>query len=161
MPGRKRKPAKLALLEGNPGRRPIRKEPEPPEGIPEPPDFLDEYGREEWDRVAWGLNAMGVLAEIDQNVFAAYCDAYSVWRRAMEARAELRKGGDKMAGIIMERKNGGKDISPLFRVARQAKEEMIKCAAIFGIGAEARARLAVEPQKGGGKFKGLIGAKRK
>jgi phage terminase small subunit len=37
---------------------------------------------------------------------------------------------------------------------------MIKYASLFGITPLARARLAVEPKKGKGKFEGLIGGKK-
>ena len=90
MKGRKPKPAGMKLIEGNPGKKRIRKEPEPPEsGVPSPPPHLDAYGVEEWLRVADGLHAMGVLTGIDQQTLAAYCGAYSRWRHAEE---ELTNG---------------------------------------------------------------------
>jgi hypothetical protein len=53
--GRKPKPTHLKLIEGNPGKRPIRMGPErPATAMPEPPDHLNDDARTEWDRVAHG-----------------------------------------------------------------------------------------------------------
>ena len=49
--GRKPKPTHLKLIEGNPGKRPIRTGPERPvTTMPEPPDHLNADARTEWDR---------------------------------------------------------------------------------------------------------------
>jgi phage terminase small subunit len=47
-------PTHLRLLRGNPGKRPIKPEPQPrvPETLPEPPGFLSEDAVNEWWRVA-------------------------------------------------------------------------------------------------------------
>src|SRR4051812_32697332 len=53
MQGRKPTPAALKLIQGNPGKRPIRQEPQPERGdLPEPPEFLAEDAKAEWRRVA-------------------------------------------------------------------------------------------------------------
>ncbi len=79
-----KKPIALIKLEGNPGKRRIPKDIGGPPSDPGPPDHLDDYAREEWARVATGLEAMGVLTEVDRAALSAYCDAYAVWRTACE-----------------------------------------------------------------------------
>ena len=62
MPGRPPTPTHLKLLRGNPGKRPIRPEPQPeqPPTPPEPPDFLTGYAFDEWRRVAPELHRLGL-----------------------------------------------------------------------------------------------------
>lgn len=49
MAGRKPKPTKLKILEGNPGKQRLPKgEPMPDTEMPEAPEHLDKYAREEW-----------------------------------------------------------------------------------------------------------------
>ena len=70
--GRKPKPTHLKLIEGNPGKRPIRTGPERPiTTMPEPPDHLNADARTEWDRVAHGLHALRLLETVDRAALAA------------------------------------------------------------------------------------------
>jgi phage terminase small subunit len=65
--GRKPKPTHLKLIEGNPGKRPIRTGSErPTTAMPEPPDHLNADARIEWDRVAHGLHALRLLETVDR-----------------------------------------------------------------------------------------------
>ena len=74
MRGRKPKPTQLKVLDGNPGRRPLNdREPQPPEGAPEPPEFLDAEARAEWFRTAGVLQQMGTLSKADRAPLAAFC----------------------------------------------------------------------------------------
>ena len=68
-----------AIARGNPGKRPIRPEPEPavPTTPPDPPEFLDEHAKNEWWRVAPKLHALGSLTVLDLQPLAAYCQAYA------------------------------------------------------------------------------------
>ncbi len=164
-PGADRKPIPnvIKFKTGNPGKRPLKKEPTLPDtGIPDPPVHLDAYAREEWGRIADGLHAMGVLHQIDQQVLAAYCDSYSRWRHAVEAmRARVEKaGGDQLAALIDKTSNGNIVQNPLIGIANKAAGDMVRYAAEFGLTPAARARLAIDPAKNpGSKFDGLIGAK--
>ena len=61
MRGRKPKPTRLKLIEGNPGRRPIRgHEPQPPASQPTCPAHLSPTAKAEWKRLAQSLNAIGL-----------------------------------------------------------------------------------------------------
>ena len=66
MRGRKPKPTVLKLLDGNPGKRPLNdREPTAPQGIPEPPNWLDDEARAEWFRTVKVLADMGVMSLAD------------------------------------------------------------------------------------------------
>jgi phage terminase small subunit len=71
--GRKPKPVALKLLQGNPGRRPLNlDEVRPPVGC-EKPDWLPPSASAVWDEVAPTLISMGLLTEIDGDLFASFC----------------------------------------------------------------------------------------
>lgn len=154
-----RTPANLRQLEGNPGKRPIPKTIKPPKVMPEPPSHLDAYAMEEWNRLVAGLFALGVLTSIDQAAFAAYCDTYSQWRHVTEELNKLKKRGGT-AALMMITTNGNWIQNPLIGIASNAKRDMMKFAAEFGLTPVARSRIssgAEGPEDG--EFEGLIGGK--
>src|SRR4051794_19849229 len=78
MEGRKPIPTDVKRLMGNPGKKRLPKPGEEPEpeivnSLPEPPDYLSEYGRREWERVGPSLMDMRLLTENDLLTFGAYC----------------------------------------------------------------------------------------
>lgn len=156
--GPKPRPAKLKILEGNPGKRRILEEPKPPSGKPEPPSHLDPYGLEEWNRVVDGLFAMGVLSVLDHGTLAAYCYSYSQWRGASEALNDIKAQKGFLASVLMPTKSGNIIQHPLVGICNKAAADMARYASEYAMTPSARARLAVEPIKGEpSKFKGLIG----
>ena len=85
--GQRPKPTAMRILEGDRGhgRRPLnRNEPVPPQENIKCPDWLMDDAKEEWDRLAPSLMAMGVLTDHDIEAFASYCQAYARWREAEE-----------------------------------------------------------------------------
>lgn len=158
MPGRKPKPTHLKILEGNPGRQKLPKgEPVPVSGLPDCPEFLDEYAKEEWHRLSTGLHALGIFFDVDVGVFAAYCDFYSQWRTARELLNDLSKKNGKAAGLMMKTTNDNVIQHTLLGIANVARMNMLRCAVEFGLTPSARARLAIEPgRKPKSKFEGLI-----
>jgi P27 family predicted phage terminase small subunit len=162
MAGRKPKPTKLKILEGNPGKQRLPKgEPMPDTEMPEAPEHLDKYAREEWDRLAPGLHALGILYEVDRGPFAAYCKAYSLWRRAEESLAKKSESNPDL-GMVQVTKSGNIIQHTLLGVANKAAADMVRYAAEFGLTPSARARLAIDPGRGKkSKFEGLIGGKTK
>lgn len=153
MKGRKPIPTKLKVLMGNPGKQKLPKgEPETPEGMPEMPVFLDGYAKEEWDRLAPGLHAMGVLSVLDSSTFGAYCAAYSMWRTTEEMiQQNIEKSGPE-SGLVDD-----ENINLLRKISRQCASDMVRFAAEFGLSPSSRARLAIEPGRRKSKFDGLIG----
>ncbi len=82
----KAKPTELKLLEGNRGHRKIKDNPKPekPYEFPDPPDWLDEIGKEEWEDKGKRLFALGMLTTVDLALFAGQCDNWSKYRKATE-----------------------------------------------------------------------------
>ena len=133
MPGRKPKPTALKVLEGNPGKGEInRHEPAPGKGMPKCPRWLLPEARKEWNRLAKKLNQMGVLTEIDQAAFAAYCQAWARWKEAQEAINEC--------GAVYETDTGFRK-SPWVTIANDNQRLMIQAASEFGLTPSSRSRI--------------------
>lgn len=145
--GRPRKPARLKLLQGNAGHRPIGEEPDPilaadvPEGPPppdrlpyglRPPDYLDEYGAALWAELAPELSRLKLLTILDRPILAAACEQWSVYRRASRSKTLTNKS-----------KANGQTAAPRIAIARQALAICRQFLAELGVTAAARARLGV------------------
>ena len=161
MRGRKPKPTKLKVIEGNPGKRKIKEGPDMSSGLPSPPSHLDKYAKQEWKRLAFGLHAIGILYEVDSAVFAAYCQAYSRWRTAEEG---IKKASDiegaVFGALVCLTTKGTLMKHPLVDISEKAAAAMVKYALEFGLSPSARARLAIDPgkkKKGGFADGDLIG----
>jgi len=152
MRGRKPLPTNVINIAGNPGKQKKRakSEPKPQSEIPTPPEHLNEYALEEWNRLAEGLYTLGLLYDVDRAPFAAYCSAYGAWRKAEE---ELNA-----TGLTIISGNGMVIPNPLVGITNTAKRDMMKYAVEFGMTPSARARMAIQPRgKETSKFEGLIG----
>jgi P27 family predicted phage terminase small subunit len=154
-------PTRLKVLRGNPGKRRIKPEPEPPEieVCPEPPAFLAGYAAEEWRRVAPDLHMIGLLRGVDLQVLGGYAQAFAVWRTAVEALAKVAASDPVMHGLLIRAADGTPRRNPLVKVAADAANDMLRFANDLGIGPAARARLAAsgwEPPRQPSKFAGLL-----
>jgi P27 family predicted phage terminase small subunit len=154
-------PLHLRLLRGNPGKRPLRPEPEParaPE-CPNPPPFVTGYASDEWWRVAPELHRLGLLTVLDVATLSAYCVSYAHWRTAEETLARAAAADQVTGGLIVKVAAGSIRRNPLVKIASDAAGDMLRYAGEFGLTPVARSRLAagVGGQPPGGKFAGLLG----
>lgn len=152
-------PTHLRLLRGNPGKRPIKPEPEPavPDKPPEPPAFLSEDAVNEWWRVAPELHALGLFTVIDVMPLAAYCQAYAHWIAAERALALMAAGDPRFNGLMITGSTGSHLANPLVKIARNAAADMLRFAAEFGMTPRARSYLdAAGRLSGPSKFDGLL-----
>lgn len=155
--GRKKKPAALSILEGNPGKRKVTAEPPTPDGMPEMPECLDDYGRQEWHKIINGLHVMGIASEVDRAALMAYCNSVSIFMHAREELNSLREKSGTLATMMITTKQGNKINNPLIGVMNKAAGDMVRYASEFGLTPSARARLAIDPNKNKqSKFAGLI-----
>ena len=142
MRGRKPKPTAIRAIEGNPGRRPLNsREPSPPDGVPDCPEFLDEEARAEWFRACAALKEMQLLSKADRTALAAYCTAYSRW---MQAEDQVKRFGT----IVKSPDKGFPMKSPYLTVADQAMECMRKFLVEFGLTPSSRSRIKVPRENG-------------
>lgn len=145
--GPKSKPTALKMLEGGRGHRPLDLDAEPkfsiPADMPEPPGVLDDYAREEWDRIAPELYGNGLLTVADASGLGAYCQAYSTWRTASEQFAVDRQdnAAARSKGLIVITKQGNRIQNPLLGIVNKARADMVKLGLEFGLTPSARASL--------------------
>jgi P27 family predicted phage terminase small subunit len=141
-------PFVLRKLRGNPGKRPMKKPPEPAieAKCPEPPAWLPPYAREEWWRTAPQLHVLGLLSSVDTACFSAYCSSYALWRQASE---ELEK-------LLIETQSGDQRRSPLIKIIADAARDMVSYASAFGMSPLARTRIAQGIHEAPSKFEGLL-----
>ena len=119
MRGRKPKPTALKIIEGNPGKRPIRgSEPKPLATQPSCPAHLSPTAKAEWKRLAQTLNRVGLLTQADRAALAAYCQAYGRWVEAERKLAETPTLLKTPAGYVQP--------SPWLGIANKQLELMAK-----------------------------------
>jgi P27 family predicted phage terminase small subunit len=136
MRGRKPKPTSLKLLQGNPGKRPIRgSEPQPPRSQPSCPAHLSPTAKAEWKRLAQSLNKIGLLTQVDRAALAAYCQAYGRWVEAERKLAETP--------VLLKTPAGYVQPSPYLSIANKQLELMAKFMAELGLTPSSRSRLAI------------------
>jgi P27 family predicted phage terminase small subunit len=149
--GRPPVPFRLKVLRGNPGQRRLRPEPEPPISpeCPGPPSYIVGHAADEWRRLAPELHRLGLLTLADVTVFEGYCIAYARWREAEErlVGAEL---------IIPGARKGTQFANPLIAAAAQARRDVLRFGAEFGITPASRARVSAAKVPLPGKFGDLI-----
>ncbi len=140
MPGRRPKPTKLKLLQGNPGHRPLNtNEPEYKVEIPKPPKHLNKVALQEWKRVSKVLFEQGLLTTVDMAGLAAYCQSFSRWAAA---ETQLEK-----EGLTDTTTNGNTIQNTLVGIANQAMEHMRKHLIEFGMTPSSRSKVTAQDTK--------------
>ncbi len=138
--GRPPKPTAIKILEGNPGKRALNKnEPQPEKTAPRCPQWLLPEAKKEWKRLVKGLEAMGLLTEIDMAVFAGYCQAYARWK---EAEDFITKHGS-----ILKTASGYIQQIPQVSIAQQNMKQMRNFCSEMGLSPAARSRISVEASR--------------
>lgn len=109
MAGPPKTPTHLALVRGNPSKRPVNKnEPKPPSGVPPTPKHFDKMGKYWFKRIGEELNAIGVMTTLDGKALELLIEAYTEYRQHCET---LDREGYTYAVYDEEEKDEGKDRS--------------------------------------------------
>jgi len=106
-----------------------------------PPEFLDSYGLEEWNRIVPMLDNVRVLTDADLLALGNYCSTVSVC-----IRATLETNKSLMAPVIKGSKM--RRVHPMIRVAKEARAECLRYAQEFGLTPSSRSRISAPgPEK--------------
>lgn len=128
MPGRKRVPTVIKQARGT--LQPCRTNPNEPDyvlahDIPDPPDFLSEYGRKVYYSTAEELLRVNVLTNISLPVFIMYCTEMSKY---YEASQQLKK-----TSVVYKSSSSDPKVNPWQRVASDTLNNIMRIATEFGI----------------------------
>ncbi|MGQ4514230.1 phage terminase small subunit P27 family [Streptomyces sp. DW26H14] len=143
--GRTPQPAALKLLKGrsdgrDSGGRPVNTGPAFKRLPPEPPEWLTDEARAEWDRVVPGLTRLDLLKPEDRAALAAYCETWAVFVEATDA---VRRDG-----LTIEAAQGTLP-HPAVAIARNAGRELRTWAGHFGLTPSTEQALARGANDGG------------
>ena len=141
MKGRKRKPAALSKMDGNPGGHKLREDPDVEAMIDmTPPGWLDAVAKKEWRVVAPHLAKLNLLSVIDSAGLSAYCRAYSQWREAEERLIKMRKPSATEKSRFKWRA-----YRELIKDSIQLADRLRHILTEFGLTPVSRCRLSVDP----------------
>ena len=143
MPKTKQTPA-LALLKGNPGRRPVNPSPAvAPPGAVDPPASLGQAARVLWDELAPIAIAMGTLTPADRRPFAAFCELQASLEGISKAKADASGG---YVTVVRDEADGDRYVLVVDAVLKAERDAAVACLrfyALFGFEPAARGRLVV------------------
>ena len=158
MKGRKPKPTKLRIIEGNREHRPIPdREPNPDPTIPTCPAWLRAEAKQEWKRMCPLLQGMGLLTRVDRAALAGYCQSYAKWQEAEEF---IFKHG--MTYQFPKKDETGNIVSmyiapfPQVSIARACLEQIRSFCSEFGLTPSSRARMTLPSDKQSDSFDALL-----
>jgi P27 family predicted phage terminase small subunit len=143
------KPAALKRLNGNPGKRAIKEEPQPVGPLEMPRGLTGDAARE-WDRAVAAMPP-GFYTAADAPGLAVYCRA---WVQFMASSKTLEREGLTAVGA-----QGQAIAHPAASIQAKQAELILKASDRLGMSPVARVRLATPAKKDAGKFEGLLGGK--
>jgi P27 family predicted phage terminase small subunit len=148
MQGRRPTPTLLKLINGNPGKRPLRLEefrpaveiPAPPEHIRDNPEAI-----KEWRRITKLLAEYGLVSKVDRAALVFYVVN---WARHCEAEDMIRKAAKASggSGLFVKTPNDFPVQSPWLAVSNKAMEMCKTFLNEFGMTPAARTRVQPSPQ---------------
>jgi P27 family predicted phage terminase small subunit len=130
-----RKPTRLKLIEGNPGKRKLPgNEPQPELGA-EPPKWLSVEALKHWPLVAEQLTEVGLLTTLDATALGLYCEAFARWKTANDHVVQF--------GTVVKSPSGYPIVSPFLAIANRAYDQLVRMLAEFGMTPAARTKVEV------------------
>ena len=133
--GRPRKPTKLKILEGNPGRRPLNKsEPQYAPTVKKPAD-LTPTASDWWDLVVPQLVRVGLAQAVDVPSLTILAEDYSAWKRASAMYVSESPVVARGSTILVS--------NPLLRAVKDFGAAYRQGAAAFGLTAQSRSILSI------------------
>ncbi len=133
--GPKPAPISLKLASGTRADRLNHAAPTPAATAPEPPAELSELAAAEWARILPILLRMRVATEADGAALALYCETFATW---VKTGQRLRR-----EGMIVLSAAGTAKTNPLYAVHAQARSDMLRILAEFGLTPSSRNRVSV------------------
>jgi P27 family predicted phage terminase small subunit len=106
--------------------------------IPEPPDYLNEFGRMEWQTVACELLEKQMLHMVDLALLSAYCNEMGIY---LECYNKINKEGAIERTYDKDGRLRASKAKPEIAMARNALDRALKIAVQFGFTPSSRASI--------------------
>lgn len=136
------KPTEVLRLSGSWRANLNREEPTPPKEPPPKPGWLSEEAGAAWDQIVPRLEEMKVLARIDANALARYCELWVEWRQALTF---IRKHGQTYPIKDGYGKIKALGQFPQVALVHKLSQALSRLEAEFGMTPSARSRIQVWP----------------
>jgi P27 family predicted phage terminase small subunit len=107
--------------------------------LPEPPEWLSEIGKQEWNKVTLQLFNLQMLHQIDLRLIEAYCNEMSLY---IETEQLLRNKGRIQAFKNTDGSLKHTQAVPHQKIAKDALAAALKIATQFGLTPTARASIS-------------------
>ncbi len=134
------KPTALKALHGTARRdRSNPSEPQPQVTAVSCPAFLDSAAKAEWRRLIPHLVKLKLMSDLDRGLLAAYCAAWSRWRKAELA---IQKFGE-----VLATPSGYMQKNPHVTIANESIRTLEKLAGHFGLSPSTRTRVSATPEE--------------
>jgi P27 family predicted phage terminase small subunit len=132
----------MRILRGNPGKRRIPVEAQPPAAtaafdVPPPELEGDALAQAEWRRVAPMLRACKLVTEAERAALLALCQN---WSRYLEAHNQVRR-----VGMLVKSAEGLPHINPYLKIAEKAQTLCHRLWVELGLTPSGRAKIAALP----------------
>ncbi|GAB3327849.1 phage terminase small subunit P27 family [Larkinella ripae] len=108
--------------------------------LPQAPDWLSEFAKEEWYVVTSELEALGMLTKVDLFMLSNYCQQCGIIRQANE---QMQNDPD-WSDLVIATPNGALQPNPLLGIINKASDIVLKIAGQFGFTPSARTRIGVQ-----------------
>ena len=142
--GRRRLPANVHMLHGNPSKKPLGEllgGVHPEVEIPNCPAHLVAEAKKEYKRVTAELKALNLISKIDRAAIAAYCAAWAEVVHCEEKINKLNKEDPKgEKGYVESTPSGYKQMSVWVQIRNRAYERMMRFASEFGMSPSSRTK---------------------
>lgn len=115
--------------------------------IPTAPDWLNDYGKDEWYIVVEHLMKLKILAVIDLGLLAMYCQQVGTYQKAQRIL--------NTQGYTVESPNGYEMPSPWVAIGNKALDQAAKLGIQFGLTPSSRTRIPQPKEKAENPFKAL------
>lgn len=157
--GRKPKPTRLKVLEGNPGKRKLKNVPKPDPKVPGCPYWLSPRAKNEWRRIVPELEKLGLISQVDRSALAGYCEALATVKIATAAIHEHYRRTGKLTTTYTNARGAENEIPiPELKIARDAWLLVHRFATEFGLTPSSRERFDLPEQHEIDEFEEIFGS---
>ena len=134
---KRKKPTRLKIIAGNPGKRKLPKEPAPkPSNLDQPPTWMrGRAARRKWRELAPMLQEWGIMAETDVDALALLCTQYQIYEEALKIV--------QVEGFTTTSSKGTETKHPAMRVLEGAQDRVLSMLREFGMTPASRSNVSV------------------